>query len=95
MNKKVNILMVVVVLLSTSCTSMKQRTMTIEESRQGAVITIKTTRQSYFDPDGFSRKYQPHVTMWRKLGARNTRCQINLPDQNNELRMPMVSGIID
>ena len=64
-NRKTIILLILLAMFSSSCTLMKNRSIKIEESSQGAraVITISATLQSYFDPDGFSREYKPHVTI--------------------------------
>ena len=80
MNNKATILIAVMVLFSVSCTTMKQRTIKIEESSQGAraVITINTTLRSYFDPDGFSREYHPHITI-RVFGEGTNMAYRNTP----------------
>jgi len=77
MNKIMTMLMVALALVTASCTSMTQRTMKIEEPSQGTVIiTINATERSYFDPDGFSRQYHPHITIkvfgqGKNMGYRN------------------------
>lgn len=58
---------------------MKQRTIVIAKPTQGphyvqgqrATITIDTTKQSYFDPDGFSRAYNPGVAIRVFGGGKN------------------------
>ena len=65
MKKRMAVLVALMTLGCVSCTSMKQRTMRIEGPSQDAraTITINTTLRSYFDPDGFSREYHPHVAI--------------------------------
>jgi hypothetical protein len=65
MKTNLTVLFVVVAIFSVSCASMKNRTIRIEESTPDSytVIKIDTLLRSYFDPDGFSREYHPHVTI--------------------------------
>jgi hypothetical protein len=63
MKKATALLVVALALLSASCRTTLQRKMKIEEASHGAraLITINTIQRSYFDPDGFSRLYEPRV----------------------------------
>jgi hypothetical protein len=68
-NTRVLILMIIGAMVILSCRSQEERTMKIAEGTEGirAVIKIDTTLWSYFDPDGFTRKYHYSTTV-RILG---------------------------
>lgn len=65
MGKTSAIFLAIFIFLFSSCTRMVQRTIDVEKSNKDdqAVITINTTLRSYFDPDGFSREYNPKIAI--------------------------------